>query len=152
MVLWFCLFVAHAKTSVTGSGTRCLFDTGIRNRFFSGSRISDPGFRHPHFFRACCQFFGVKNSEILSELAKKNIFNLFKNKIIFIFCYLLLQEKVDRQLFSPFSFVAVLNQVSGIGDMEWIKVLIQGKHPGSATLAECCPAVINEIMLHFFFS
>jgi hypothetical protein len=26
-----------------GSGIRCLFDPGIRNRFFSGSRISDPG-------------------------------------------------------------------------------------------------------------
>jgi hypothetical protein len=51
---------------------------------------------------------------------------------------------------SPSSFVAFVG--SGIRDLGFgmDKDIIQGKHPGSATLAECCPAVINEIMLHFF--
>ncbi len=55
-------------------------------------------------------------------------------------------------LFPPPLLLLLLDQVSGIRDLGFgmDKGIIQGKHPGSATLVECCPAVINEIMLHFF--
>jgi hypothetical protein len=49
-----------------GSWIRCLFDpgpgSGIRNRFFSGSRISDPGSRipTPYFLKLSDKFLGKK--------------------------------------------------------------------------------------------
>jgi hypothetical protein len=63
-----------------GSGIRCLFDPGIRNRFFPdpgsripdlgsripdlGSRISDPG-SQTHIFESILKIFWVKSSTIL---------------------------------------------------------------------------------------
>ncbi len=41
--------LVHRYEQCSGSGIRCLFDPGIRNRFFSGSQISDP---KPIFKRA----------------------------------------------------------------------------------------------------
>jgi hypothetical protein len=69
----------------SGSGIRCLFDpgpgSGIRNRIFSGSRISDPP--TPYFLELSDKFLGKKFYNSL----KTNL-NFFlqhlKNKIISI--------------------------------------------------------------------
>jgi hypothetical protein len=41
-------------------------------------------------------------------------------------------KKVEKQFFSPFSFVAVFG--SEIRNSGWTKIRIRDKHPGSATL------------------
>ncbi len=53
-----------------GSGIRCLFDpwTRIRDRFFSGSQISDPG-SQTHIFERIVTNFWVKSSIIFFKLA-----------------------------------------------------------------------------------
>jgi hypothetical protein len=56
-----------------------------------------------------------------------------KNKIIFNFVKFVATKKgLTIIFFSPLSFVAVLG--SEIRDLEWVKIRIRDKHPGSLTL------------------
>ncbi len=127
----------------SGSGIRCLFDpgsgSGIWNRFFSGSRISDSGSRisdsgsrisdsgsripTPYFLELSDKFLGKKFYNSLKT--GPNFFVQFCE----IFGY---KKGLTTNFFSPLSFVAVFG--SGIGDPEWEKIRIRDKHPGSATL------------------
>jgi hypothetical protein len=111
-----------------GSGIQCLFDPGpgfgIRNRFFSGSRIPTP-----YFLELSDKFLGKKFYN--SMKTGPNFFlQHLKNKIIFNFVKFVATKKgLITNFFSPLSFVAVFG--SGIRDPG---SGIQDKHPVSATL------------------
>jgi hypothetical protein len=90
--------------SVADPGSRYIFDPWIRDpeKVFSGSRIANP-----YFWELSDNFFG-------------SIFFLYqlKNKIIYNFVFVA-TKKVGQQIFSPFSFVAVVE--SGIqGQRDYI--------------------------------
>ncbi len=85
-----------------GSGIRCLFDPGIRNRFFPdpGSRIPDPS-ALAHIFESLMIIFWVQRYIIHCKLAQ--IFFFTGSKIIFnlILWYLWLQKNVQQFFFTP---------------------------------------------------
>ncbi len=91
---------------------RCLFDTGIRNRFYPdpGSRILDPS---PIFLRTYWQFW-LKSSIILWKLAQI-FFSAVQNWNELQYCEICGYIKsYDNKIFSPLSFVAVFG--TGISD------------------------------------
>ncbi len=97
--------IQNCITQCCGSGIRCLFDPGIRNRFFP-----DPG-SQIHIFESLVTIFWVKSSIILWKLAE--IF-FFSTKIICNFVKFVATWKVmTTNFFSPLSFVAVFG--SGMG-------------------------------------
>ncbi len=114
--------------------------SGIRNRFFSGSRIPTP-----YFLELSDKFLGKK---FYNSLKTGPIFFLrhLKNKIIFNFEKFVatkkLQKSFDNKFFSPLSFVAVFG--SEIRDPEWVKIRIRDKHPGFATLIICFPSITSH--------
>jgi hypothetical protein len=68
------LYICDAFFSVlriwdTGSGAFLTLGSEIRNRFFSGSRISDPG-SPTHIFESLVTIFWVKSSIIFENLPK----------------------------------------------------------------------------------
>ncbi len=90
----------------SGSGIRCLFDPGIRNRFFP-----DPGSRipNPYFLELSDNFWGKKFYNSL-KIGLNFFLQHFKTKIMLNFLNLWLYKKVpyDNKFFSPLSFTAVV--------------------------------------------
>jgi hypothetical protein len=85
--------------------------SGIRNRFFSGSRIPTP-----YFLELFDKFLGKKSYNSL-KTGPNFFLQHLKNKIIFNFFKLLAPKKgVTTNFFSHLSFVAVFG--SGIRDPE----------------------------------
>jgi hypothetical protein len=83
--------------------------SGIRNRFFSGSRIPNP-----YFWELSDNFWGTKCYNSL-KFGPNLVFQLFRNKIIFNFVKFVATKKgLTTNFFSPLSFVAVFR--SGIRD------------------------------------
>jgi hypothetical protein len=85
-----------------GSGAFWTPESGIRNRFFSGSRIPNP-----YFGKLCDNFLGKKYYSL--SIGSIFFLYLFENKINFYFTKFLATKKKVRQLiFSPFLFCFVV--------------------------------------------
>ncbi len=94
-----------------GSGIRCFFDPGIRNRFFPdpGSRITNP-----YFWELSDNFLNKKFYNSL-KIGQNFFLQHFKNKIIFNYVKFVATKKgMAISFFSPLSFAAVFG--SGIRD------------------------------------
>ncbi len=110
------------------SGIRCLFDpgSGIRNRFFSGSRSRIP---NPFFKNSRTNFW--VNGIIILWL--NNILYQFKNEIIYYFM-IFVATKNSRTKNCPPLLVLLLDPRSGIRyGLKW-GTGIRDKHPWPATL------------------
>jgi hypothetical protein len=93
-------------------------ESGIRNRFFSGSRIPTP-----YFLDFSDKFLGKKFYNSL-KTGQNFFLHLLKNKIILQFCEICgYKKRFDNKFFSPLSFVAVFG--FGIRDPEWVKIRIR---------------------------
>jgi hypothetical protein len=112
-----------------GYGIRSLFypwtrirDPGSEIGFFSGSRISDPGYQ-THLFESLVTNFWLKNS-IFIYLFENWPKQHFKNKIIYNFVkFVAIKKGKTTNCFSPVSFVAVFG--SWIRDLGWVKIRIR---------------------------
>jgi hypothetical protein len=90
--------------------------SGIRKRFYPGSRISDPGSQIPttYFPELSDKFLGKKFYNSL-KTGQNFFLQHLKNKIIFNFVkFYDYKKRFDNNFFSPLSFVAVFG--SGIRD------------------------------------
>jgi hypothetical protein len=99
----------HSVLRIRESGIRCLFDPGIRNRFFPDPESQTHLFKEPGD-----KFLGKKFHNSLK--IDPNVFvKHFKNKKNLQFCEIYCYKKrYDNYFFSPLSLVAVFG--SGIRD------------------------------------
>ncbi len=134
------------------SGIQCFFDPGIRKRFFPdrGSLIPNP-----YFLELSDNILGKK---FFNSLRTGSNFFLrhFKNKIVYNFVKFVATKKaLATNFFHPSLFFAVFG--SGIRDLEWVKIRIRDKHPGSANLIFClrpvptCTKLCWKKTSQFFF-
>ncbi len=89
--------------------------SGIRVRFFSGSRISDPG-SQTHFFESLVSIFWVKSSMTILKIWPNFFLQHFKNKIIYNFVKFVATKKgMTTNIFHPSLLFLFLDPGSGMG-------------------------------------
>ncbi len=101
------LSVGESRVADPGSGAFLTPGSGIRNRFFPGSRIPDPG-SQTHIFESLVKILLGKNFSISLKIVPNFFSSAFQNKIRFKFVeFVTTKKSLITNFFSPLSFVAV---------------------------------------------